>query len=191
VACLIQWSQLSLCDCLHRKLYIITSWEAGGCWYSFVKTEHTYPCTQKQHTGPYAESDELISYPVTLRVCRPFNIITLSTRLKKALWVSAKRVRDGFNTKSSTMQKPIQISHINSQFCIKHQKQIKIIQTGFISSNHLTPRTRALLEQLTVFQWNSKLFMKFEYSLPCPQQPTTTLYVQSSFSSLRPSILFL
>jgi len=54
-----------------------------------VETERTYPFKQQQDTGPYAETDEFISYSVTLHVCRIFNIITPSTRLKKALWLSA------------------------------------------------------------------------------------------------------
>jgi len=53
-----------------------------------VEKERTYPSTQQQDTGPYAESDEFISYPVTLHVCRLFNIITNSTCLKKFLWLS-------------------------------------------------------------------------------------------------------
>ena len=56
------------------------------------------------------------------------------------------------------MQRSIQNSHNPSQFCIKHPKQIKIIQTGYISTNNLTTRTRALLEQPTV----SQLIMKFQ-----------------------------
>jgi len=54
------------------------------------------------------------------------------------------------------MQRPIKISNNRSKFCIKHPQQITIIQTGFIPTSHLTPRTRALLEQTTV----SRLIMK-------------------------------
>jgi len=49
------------------------------------KPKSMYPCTKQQDTGPYAESEKFISYPVTVHVCRLFNIITTPTRLKEFL----------------------------------------------------------------------------------------------------------